>query len=70
MELVSRLCFSQIGPINQGVRTRRSIAENANSLFGCYISYIEPKTIEEALRDQDWISAMQEELDQFERNKV
>ena len=26
--------------------------------------------LEEALRDQDWISAMQEELDQFERNKV
>ena len=44
--------------------------ENANSLFECFISNIEPKTIDEALRDQDWISAMQEELDQFERNKV
>ena len=51
-----------IGPINQGVRIRRAIAENVNSLFGYFISNIEPKTIEEALRDQDWISAMQEEL--------
>ena len=59
-----------IGPIDQGVRTRRAIAENANCLYGCFISNIEPKTIEEALKDQDWISEMQEELVQFERNKV
>ncbi|KAL8115526.1 hypothetical protein AgCh_022141 [Apium graveolens] len=31
---------------------------------------IEPKKIEEALIDPDWISALQEELNQFERNKV
>ncbi|KAL8135102.1 hypothetical protein AgCh_009938 [Apium graveolens] len=33
-------------------------------------SSIEPKKIDEALQDPDWISAMQEELNQFERNEV
>nr|GFB50124.1 Gag-Pol polyprotein [Tanacetum cinerariifolium] len=31
---------------------------------------IEPANVAEALRDADWVSAMQEELDQFERLKV
>ena len=30
----------------------------------------EPKTIQEALRDEDWIIAMQEELNNFSRNQV
>ena len=29
-----------------------------------------PKKVEEALQDADWVLAMQEELNQFERNKV
>nr|GFD23704.1 Gag-Pol polyprotein [Tanacetum cinerariifolium] len=31
---------------------------------------IEPANVAEALRDADWVSAMQEELDQFSRLKV
>ena len=31
---------------------------------------MEPKTVEEALMDSNWITAMQEEFHQFERNKV
>ena len=36
------------------------------------VSYLknEPKKIDEALQDPDWIIAMQEELNQFKRNKV
>ena len=34
------------------------------------ISEIQPKCIDEALQDQSWIEAMQEELNQFEKNKV
>ncbi|KAL8091488.1 hypothetical protein AgCh_033921 [Apium graveolens] len=30
----------------------------------------EPKKVEEALQDADWVQAMQEELNEFERNKV
>ena len=39
----------------------------ANSAF---ISQIEPKKADETLLDPDWIIAMQEELNQFERNNV
>ena len=31
---------------------------------------MEPKNIDDALQDNDWVQAMQEELLQFERNKV
>ena len=34
------------------------------------MSQEERKKIEDALQDADWILAMQEELNQFERNKV
>nr|GFD54391.1 Gag-Pol polyprotein [Tanacetum cinerariifolium] len=43
----------------------------ANScLFSCLLSSIEPGNVAKALRDVDWVSAMQEELDQFPRLKV
>nr|GFC14913.1 Gag-Pol polyprotein [Tanacetum cinerariifolium] len=35
-----------------------------------FMSFIEPANVAEALRDADWFSAMQEELDQFARLKV
>jgi hypothetical protein len=31
-------------------------------------SYLEPKNVEEALRDPDWVNAMHEELNNFTRN--
>ena len=34
------------------------------------VSQIEPKSVEEALQDDQWCIAMQEELNQFERNDV
>nr|GEZ73068.1 uncharacterized mitochondrial protein AtMg00810-like [Tanacetum cinerariifolium] len=43
----------------------------ANScLFSSLLSSIELANVAEALRDVDWVSAMQEELDQFTRLKV
>ena len=35
-----------------------------------FVSMIEPKNINEAIIDDHWIVAMQEELNQFERNNV
>ncbi|XP_014496487.1 uncharacterized protein LOC106758086 [Vigna radiata var. radiata] len=35
-----------------------------------FVSKIEPKKIEEALNDENWMIAMQEELNQFTRNNV
>ncbi|XP_019189509.1 PREDICTED: uncharacterized protein LOC109183937 [Ipomoea nil] len=60
-----------IGNPSSGVRTRgikRYYLELAG--YTCYTSEIEPKTVKEALSDEHWIKAMQEELGQFERNKV
>ncbi|KAI3814090.1 hypothetical protein L1987_18835 [Smallanthus sonchifolius] len=36
----------------------------------CIISQVEPKNVEMALRDNNWIEAMQEELAQFDKLKV
>ena len=50
------------------MRTRSATANEC--LHTCFLSQVEPKKTEEVLLDPDWISAMQEELNQFERNKV
>ncbi|GJX66877.1 retrovirus-related pol polyprotein from transposon TNT 1-94 [Tanacetum coccineum] len=56
-----------IGNLNQ--RTLRSQAQNQSNFF-CFISTIEPKNVNEALTDESWILAMQEELNQFIVNNV
>ncbi|CAM8989275.1 unnamed protein product [Rhodiola kirilowii] len=38
--------------------------------FASFVSLTEPKTVAEALKDPKWVNAMQEELHQFERNKM
>ena len=35
-----------------------------------FVSLIKPKNINEAIIDEHWIIAMQEEFNQFERNQV
>ncbi|KAL9254184.1 Retrovirus-related Pol polyprotein from transposon RE2-like protein [Drosera capensis] len=37
--------------------------------YSCFISEIEPKAVNEALNDPNWVDAMQEELNEFERNE-
>ncbi|GJX31246.1 ribonuclease H-like domain-containing protein [Tanacetum coccineum] len=39
-------------------------------LFACFLSQIEPKKISEALEDESWVDAMQEELLQFKIQEV
>nr|GFA21106.1 retrovirus-related Pol polyprotein from transposon TNT 1-94 [Tanacetum cinerariifolium] len=53
-----------IGDPKSSVRTR---GQQENS---CLLSSIEPANVAEALKDADWVSTMQEELDQFARLKV
>nr|GEZ66682.1 hypothetical protein [Tanacetum cinerariifolium] len=57
-----------IGDPKSSVRTRGQIANSC--LFSCFLSSIKPANVVEALRDADWVSTMQEELDQFARLKV
>nr|GEW22726.1 hypothetical protein [Tanacetum cinerariifolium]GEZ99135.1 hypothetical protein [Tanacetum cinerariifolium] len=53
---------------NSSVRIRGQLANSC--LFSSLLSSIEPANVAEALRDADWVSAMQEKLDQFVRLKV
>ncbi|GKE19934.1 retrovirus-related pol polyprotein from transposon TNT 1-94, partial [Tanacetum coccineum] len=56
-----------IGNLNQ--RTLRSQAQNQSNFF-CFISIIEPKSVNESLVDESWIVAIQEELNQFIANDI
>ena len=47
----------------------RSATQN-ECLYHNFLSQEEPKMIEDALKDSDWVTVMQEELNEFERNKV
>ena len=57
-----------MGDLEAGVRTR-SATQN-ECLYYVFLSKMEPKKIEEALNDPDWVVDMQEELNQFEHQKV
>ena len=57
-----------LSPTREGVTTRSHY--NNLCAFQAFVSLQEPKNIQEALKDVDWIQAMQEELEEFKRNKV
>ncbi|GJU67068.1 putative ribonuclease H-like domain-containing protein [Tanacetum coccineum] len=44
--------------------------DHQNYLFASFLSQEEPKTISQALQDESWVEAMQEELLQFKLQKV
>ena len=54
--------------IQRGVQTRSRLALFCQNFS--FVSHIEPKTIDVALRDVDWVNAMHEELNNFKRNQV
>ncbi|KAI3745001.1 hypothetical protein L1987_58101 [Smallanthus sonchifolius] len=70
-----------IGNLQDGVKTR-SLVDNTclytcikdsgvlnDCSHSCFISQVEPKNVEMALHDNNWIEAMQEELAQFDKLK-
>ncbi|XP_073120043.1 uncharacterized protein [Henckelia pumila] len=57
-----------IGNPSAPLRTRGQMINEF--IHAAFISHIEPKKVEEALLDSNWIEAMQDELNQFERNYV
>jgi hypothetical protein len=64
--------FKEITPstpyLVQGVTTRSRVAHFCEHYS--FVSSIEPYRVEDALRDPDWVVAMQEELNNFTRNEV
>jgi transposase InsO family protein len=59
---------SILGDIHKGVTTRSRVAHFCEHYS--FVSSIEPYRVEDALRDLDWVVAMQEELNNFTRNEV
>ena len=57
-----------IGDITRGVQTRSRFTLFCEHFS--FVSSIEPKKIDEALKDVDWVNAMHEELNNFTRNQV
>jgi hypothetical protein len=59
---------SILGDIHKGVTTRSRVTHFCEHYS--FVSSIEPYRVEDALRDSDWVLAMQEELNNFTRNEV
>jgi hypothetical protein len=58
-----------IGDINE--RTTRSRSRNTSHFaHSAFVATFEPKDIGHALSDINWVNAMHEELENFERNQV
>ncbi|XP_073046244.1 uncharacterized protein [Primulina eburnea] len=73
-----------LGETFGGMQTRRNEKVDYRKMMGlvcmtsvysqvshsCFVSLVEPKNISEALKDEFWVDAMHEELEQFVRNDV
>ena len=57
-----------LGSLNDNMHLRSKVLNVVT--HSCYLSQVEPKKIDKALEDVDWINSMHEELHQFIRNEV
>ena len=72
----SRVTFNHpssniIGDLDEGIQLRKGPAYSANHVtYNCYLAQFGPKKVEEALKDENWVESMHQELHQFVRNDV
>jgi hypothetical protein len=59
-----------IGEKDKGVQTMRKIIKNTKQSHIAFISMLEPKNFNEAGKDDHWVKAMNDELDQIEKNNT
>jgi hypothetical protein len=59
---------SIIGDISRGVQTRLRLPSFYEHFS--LVSSIEPKKVDEALKDVDWVNAIHKELNNFKINQV
>jgi hypothetical protein len=57
-----------LGSIRRGVTTHSRLTNDC--AFYSFVSSLEPLRVEQALEDLNWITAMEEELNNFKRNEV
>ncbi|GJU14351.1 retrovirus-related pol polyprotein from transposon TNT 1-94 [Tanacetum coccineum] len=70
IELVNIIGDPGEGMLTRSMDAKLTTALASECLFADFLSKIEPKKVSEALKHPGWIDAMQEELNQFYRNKV
>jgi hypothetical protein len=66
----NHLASQIIGEKDKGVQTRRKIIKNTEQSHIDSISMMEPKNFNEARKDGHWVKAMNDELDQIEKNNT
>jgi FtsZ-interacting cell division protein YlmF len=59
-----------IGEKDKGVQTRRNLIKNTEQSHIAFISMLEPKNFNEASKDEHWVKAMNDKLDQIEKNNT
>lgn len=57
-----------VADLEEGMRPRKKVLNNLTCTN--YVSQIEPKKVKETLKDECWVNAMPEELNQFARNNM
>ncbi|GJX01557.1 hypothetical protein Tco_0185470 [Tanacetum coccineum] len=70
IELVNIISDLGEGMLTKSMAAKLIAASASECLFADFISKIEPKKVSEALKHPGWVNAMQEDLNQFYRNKV
>ncbi|KAK1620384.1 hypothetical protein QYE76_025901, partial [Lolium multiflorum] len=68
LRLKSHSLQNIIGDLKRNVTTRRQLANFC--AHHAFVSKEEPLKVDDALKDPDWLNAMQEELNNFKRNDV
>ncbi|KAK1618640.1 hypothetical protein QYE76_024157 [Lolium multiflorum] len=68
LRLKSHSLQNIIGDLKRNVTTRRQLANFC--AHHAFVSRVEPLKVDDALKDPDWLNAMQEELNNFKRNDV
>ena len=57
-----------IGDLDEGLHLKRGPSYSVNHVtYHCYLAQFEPKKVEEALKDENWVKSMHQELHQFVR---
>jgi len=72
---LNHLSRQLLGNLNEGRLLRSRIINPSNEVanqvtYNCYLAQFEPKKVEEALQDDNWVTVMHDELHQFSRNDV
>jgi hypothetical protein len=71
LDVVPRLRIHNTHSVTNIIRNIEECVKTSHQrnmcLHACFLSQLEPKKVDEALKDSHWIQAMQEELLQFKR---